>query len=190
MKLLLPILPIALSLLAPVPALAQSASAPAARSAFEADRADILAMAGTYKVKFDMQESTSWRADYTPIPAKVSGGDEVVRVIEDKGSTIRLQHLLVVDMGDGKKMVIKHWRQDWQYEPARVLVYSDRDAWTWAEVPGANGPRSAGCGAGNRTAAGGRSPGATRCAGRSMTAIWASTGTPSRRPAGSTGRTI
>ncbi|NWP10182.1 hypothetical protein GY969_23010, partial [Escherichia coli] len=82
-------------------------------------------------------ESTSWRADYVPIPAKVSGGDEVVRVIEDKGGTIRLQHLLVVDMGDGKKMVIKHWRQDWQYEPAKVLVYSDRDAWTWAEVPAA-----------------------------------------------------
>jgi hypothetical protein len=40
-------------------------------------------------------------------------------------------------MGDGKKMVIKHWRQDWQYEPAKVLVYSDRDSWTWADVPAA-----------------------------------------------------
>ncbi|WP_342249504.1 DUF6607 family protein [Sphingomonas sp. OTU376] len=135
MKLLLPI---ALSLLAPMPALAQTTgAAPVAKPAFEADRADILAMAGTYKVKFDMQESTSWRADYTPIPVKVSGGNEVVRVIEDNGKTIRLQHLLVVDMGEGKKMVIKHWRQDWQYEPAKVLVYSDRDAWTWTDVPAA-----------------------------------------------------
>ena len=123
-------------LLAPMPALAQAAApVPAARSAFEADRADILAMAGTFKVRFDMQEATPWRADYTPIPAKVSGGHEVVRVIEDTGRTIRLQHLLVVDAGEGKPMVIKHWRQDWQYEPARVLVYSGPDAWTWQDVP-------------------------------------------------------
>ena len=123
-------------LLAPAPALAQAASpAAVAKSPFEADRADILAMAGNYKVKFDMQESTSWRADYTPIPVKVSGGNEVVRVIGDNGRLIRLQHLLVVDAGDGKSMVIKHWRQDWEYEPARVLVYSGPDRWTWQAVP-------------------------------------------------------
>ena len=42
--------PIALLLLAPAPVLAQPAPAPApvAGAAFEADRADILAMAGTY----------------------------------------------------------------------------------------------------------------------------------------------
>jgi hypothetical protein len=123
-------------LLAPVPVFAQAGTpAAAARAPFEADRADILAMAGNYKVRFDMQESTSWRADYTPIPVKVSGGNEVVRVVEDTGRIIRLQHLLVVDAGDGKPMVIKHWRQDWEYEPARVLVYSGPDRWSWQPVP-------------------------------------------------------
>jgi hypothetical protein len=105
------------------------------QSSFEADRADILAMAGNYKVTFDMRETTSWRPDYTPIAAKVSGGNESVRVIEDSGKHIVLQHLLVVDGGDGKMMVIKHWRQDWTYEPARVLVYSGPDSWTWQAVP-------------------------------------------------------
>lgn len=101
---------------------------------FERDRADILAMAGNYKVRFDMQESTRWDPAYTPLAAKTSGGHEVVRVIEDSGRRISLQHLLVIEH-EGKTHIIKHWRQDWDYEPARVLVYSDRNRWTWEDVP-------------------------------------------------------
>lgn len=101
---------------------------------FEQDRADILAMAGNYQVRFDMQESTRWDPAYTPLEAKISGGNEVVRVIEDTGRRIVLQHLLVVSH-EGKDIVIKHWRQDWDYEPVRVLVYSDRSTWTWEDVP-------------------------------------------------------
>jgi hypothetical protein len=112
----------------------KQASAAEQAATFAADRADILAMAGNFKVRFDMQETTPWRADYTPIPAKISGGNEVVRVIEDSGRMIRLQHLLVVDNA-GKPMIIKHWRQDWEYEPARMLVYSAADSWTWEGVP-------------------------------------------------------
>ncbi|MDT9600342.1 DUF6607 family protein [Sphingosinicella rhizophila] len=104
------------------------------KAAFEADRADILAMAGNFKVRFDMQESTSWRKGYTPLDRKISGGHEVVRVVEDSGRKIMLQHLLVVEH-EGKSHVVKHWRQDWEYEPARILVYSDRNLWTWEDVP-------------------------------------------------------
>lgn len=104
-----------------------------AAASFEADRADILAMAGNYKVRFDMQESTRWDPAYTPLQPKISGGNEVVRVIEDTGRKIVLQHLLVVSH-EGKDMVIKHWRQDWEYEPVRVLVYSDRHTWKWEDV--------------------------------------------------------
>lgn len=100
------------------------------RTAFEADRADILAMAGDFKVRFDMQEATAWRAGYAPLERKISGGHESVRVIEDSGRKIVLQHLLVVEM-DGESHVIKHWRQDWEYEPEKVLVYSDTNEWSW-----------------------------------------------------------
>jgi len=109
-------------------------SAEQAASTFQQDRADILAMAGNYKVRFDMQESTRWDPTYKPIEPKISGGNEVVRVVEDTGRKIVLQHMLVVEM-DGKSHVIKHWRQDWEYEPAKVLVYSDRHRWTFEEVP-------------------------------------------------------
>ena len=100
------------------------------KAAFDADRADILAMAGDFRVRFDMQESTPWREGYTSIPAKVSGGHESVRVIEDTGRKIVLQHMLVIEQ-DGQSHVIKHWRQDWEYEPARYLAYSDTNEWSW-----------------------------------------------------------
>ncbi|SFG01238.1 hypothetical protein SAMN05518801_105173 [Novosphingobium sp. CF614] len=105
------------------------------QAAFAADRASILAMAGDYKVTFDFRETTPWRADYTPIAPKVSGGHESVRVIEDSGRRIVLQHLLVVPGDAGKTVVVKHWRQDWTYEPVEVLVYAGKGRWTIEAVP-------------------------------------------------------
>ncbi len=101
---------------------------------FAADRANILAMAGTFKVKFDFQEQTAWQADYTPIAPKISGGHEVVRVIEDSGRRIVMQHILVVE-AEGKTFIVKHWRQDWTYEPASVLVYAGPNRWKTQTVP-------------------------------------------------------
>lgn len=119
------------------PALAQTDTTPAveqAQAKFQADRRLILGMAGNYKVTFDFRETTPWQTDYTPIPLKQSGGHEVVRVIEDTGRVIRLQHLLVAEQ-DGKTHVIKHWRQDWTYEPDEVLVYQGQGQWTLQDVP-------------------------------------------------------
>jgi hypothetical protein len=36
---------------------------------------------------------------------------------------------------EGKTHIIKHWRQDWEYEPSRVLVYADRNQWKFEDVP-------------------------------------------------------
>ena len=126
-------LPLAAPALADGPVAVRDATAE--KAAFEADRASILAMAGNYKVIFDMRETTPWRADYTPIPAKVSGGHESVRVIEDSGRKIVLQHMLVASGEGGKVIVIKHWRQDWTYEPASVLVYAGQGRWNVEVVP-------------------------------------------------------
>ncbi|WP_308419363.1 hypothetical protein [Sphingomonas metalli] len=59
-------------------------------------------MAGNYKVTSDFRETAPWHADYTPIAAKVSGGHKSVRVIENSGRRIVLQHLLVVKTDEGK----------------------------------------------------------------------------------------
>lgn len=127
-----------------VPACATSTSGSAAEitgktaeaSKFEEDRRAILAMAGDYKVTFDFTETVSFVEGYALKEPKLSGGHESVRVIEDRGDFISLQHTLVVGP-DHAPVIVKHWRQDWQFEPARVLVFIGGNAWEWRDVPAA-----------------------------------------------------
>jgi len=99
---------------------------------FERDRAAILGMVGDYHVRFDMRETVSFLPDYTLLEPKVLNGHESVRVAVDTGDVIYLQHLLVAE-ADGKTMVVKHWRQDWTYQPRQVLTYASLN--TWKVVP-------------------------------------------------------
>lgn len=101
---------------------------------FEQDRQSILAMAGDYKVTFDFTETVPFVEGYELKDPKLSGGHESVRVIADSGEFISLQHLLVVGPDDAP-FVVKHWRQDWRYEPARVLTFIGGNAWEWQTVP-------------------------------------------------------
>lgn len=100
---------------------------------FEQDRESILAMAGDYKVTFDFTETVSFVEGYELKEPKLSGAHESVRVVEDRGDFISLQHLLVVGPAESP-FVVKHWRQDWQYEPARVLTFIGGNAWGWQDV--------------------------------------------------------
>lgn len=105
------------------------ASMPAAEKAkFEQDRKAILAMAGDYYVTFDFRETVSLTPGYELKKPKVSGADEIVRLVEDRGDFISLQHILVMKMG-GQPIVTKHWRQDWQYQPDSVLTFIGGNAW-------------------------------------------------------------
>ncbi len=98
------------------------------------DRASILAMAGDFRVRFDMRETVPFVAGYKPLEGKLSGGYESVRVIEDRGDFISLQHILVVEHG-GEAAIVKHWRQDWQYRPKRLLTYERANRWVLKDVP-------------------------------------------------------
>ena len=119
---------------APVAAQAQTAPAATARSArFEQDRQSILAQAGQFKVRFDFQENVSFHPGYDPIEAHISGGNEIVRLVEDTGDRISLQHILVMEH-DGQSVVVKHWRQDWVYQPATVLTYAGPNRWVVTPV--------------------------------------------------------
>ena len=117
---------IAAALLVAQPALAQtpaaSAPAEAPASQFERDRQSILAQAGQWRVRFDMRENVSFREGYEPLEEKLSAGDEIVRVVYDDGDRISLQHILVMGDDAGNHFVIKHWRQDWVFEPETVLT--------------------------------------------------------------------
>jgi len=131
------------ALSAPPADAAPPAPATAQKAAFEQDRQSILAMAGDYRVVFNFQETVAFEPDYELLPPKRSGGFEAVRVIEDSGDRIVLQHLLVVTVPDGedsdtdKTIVIKHWRQDWVWQPRTVLTYDGESRWIMADVPAA-----------------------------------------------------
>ncbi len=86
-------------------------------------------MAGDFGVTFDFRETVSFEDGYD-LKSKVSGAHEVVRVIEDSGDFISLQHILI-----GGPEPIKHWRQDWRYEPDTVLTFVGGNAWETRDVP-------------------------------------------------------
>jgi len=108
------------------------------RGDFERDRQSILAMAGDYKVTFDFTETVAFVDGYDLKEPKLSGGYESVRVIEDTGNFISLQHILVVGDNDDPH-IVKHWRQDWRYQPDRVLVFVGGNAWQWRDVAESQG---------------------------------------------------
>ncbi len=94
-------------------------------ASYARDREAILAMAGDYDVTFDFREVVALAPGYEIDEQHVSHAHEIVRVIEDDGDFISLQHLLLV--GGDEPVVVKHWRQDWRFEPASVLVFRGHD---------------------------------------------------------------
>jgi hypothetical protein len=104
-------------------------------SDYERDRRAILAMAGPYRVSFDFLEVVRFDPALKPDAPYQSWGTEYVFVSEDRDNTIALQHILVmrVQMEDGKvsdPIVVRHWRQEWRYQPDSLLVYAGANTWT------------------------------------------------------------
>lgn len=123
----------------PAPAVAPAAApAPAAANVvsvnFDRDRAAILSMAGEFRVDFDFRETVALTPGYSLREPHHSDATEWVNVIEDRGDFIALQHILVI--GD-EHHVVKHWRQDWQYQPAERLVFRGESRWERIPVTGA-----------------------------------------------------
>ena len=103
-------------------------------SNFERDRHAILSMAGNHRVTFDFIETIVHDPISKPDRPYQSWGTEYVLVIEDNPQFISLQHILVMTFVDkdgktSKPMVMKHWRQDWQYAPSQILVHNLTKGW-------------------------------------------------------------
>lgn len=108
---------------------AAATSTSADRVRFEADRKAILAMAGEYQVSFQFDETVPLKAGYQLHEAHRSGAFEFIEVLEDSGTRIVLQHVLVIG-----EDVVKHWRQDWQYQRTRLWAYAGDDTWLRREL--------------------------------------------------------
>jgi hypothetical protein len=109
------------------------ASAETEAARLEADRQAILAMAGEYAVTFDFTEVLPIAPGYELHEPKITPAREVVYVIQDTGDFVALQHLLLVGPED-QPTVIKHWRQDWAYEPERLMAYRGFNRWEMLDL--------------------------------------------------------
>lgn len=117
----------------PTPSRAWQALQASGLTDFERDRRAILAMAGTYRVSFEFMEVARFEPGERGVPYQ-SWGTEKVYVDRDTGRSLSLVHImeLHVQMEDGSispPMVMKHWRQDWDYEPKQIVEYHGRDRW-------------------------------------------------------------
>lgn len=90
----------------------------------EQARQAILKMAGEFKVSFKFEEVYSTKKGYSVQPVDVSKANETVIVLENTPTKISLQHLLVMN-----KTVVKHWRQDWEYQPTTMWNYIGNYQW-------------------------------------------------------------
>lgn len=113
----------AISLLIP---LLLAGSVLAGEAAFEKDRKAILAMAGDFEVGFHFRETLSLHEGYE-VREKPYDEDahETVKVVEDTGRRIVLQHLLQVG-----PVVVKHWAQIWTFEDTEILQFQGKRVWT------------------------------------------------------------
>jgi len=93
----------------------------------------IKAMCGCYEVEFNFAETFTASKDesYKPSPAKKDYGLEWVELVEDKANKIVMQHLLIV----GDTTIIKHWRQDWEYENTELYQFYKDKTWKFVTLP-------------------------------------------------------
>lgn len=87
----------------------------------------IKSMCGCFDVQFEYAETFARDTTYRPVlkPYKARAV-EYVTVAEESAGNIVLQHLLVVN----DSMVIKHWRQDWEYQTGQLFNYEGSRTWT------------------------------------------------------------
>ena len=107
------------------------------------DRAAILAMAGPYQASFEFLETVGFTTSYKLDRPYRSWGTEYVYVVENKRDFISLQHIMVMFFDDDGKtvgpMVMKHWRQDWQYEGRELHTFTGHGHWQKQMFPSSQG---------------------------------------------------
>lgn len=88
-------------------------------------------MCGCYEIKFKYTETFAPEIDYEKYLDYSAAALEWAELIEDEGNKLSIQHLLVVN----DTTVIKHWRQDWEYENRNVFYYNKDHTWKFKTLP-------------------------------------------------------
>ncbi|WP_461532135.1 DUF6607 family protein [Sinomicrobium sp.] len=100
------------------------------------DTEAIKSMCGCYEVAFNFAETFEYVEDSTYIPSKTKHdrGLEWVELVEDGKDKISMQHLLIVGTKENP-YIVKHWRQDWEYENTDLYTYDHDNTWKYVSLP-------------------------------------------------------
>ncbi|WMI68729.1 DUF6607 family protein [Mangrovimonas sp. YM274] len=100
------------------------------------DQQAIKDMCGCYKVNFNFAETFEYSGDSTYVPSKTKHdrGLEWVQLVEDSKDKISMQHLLIVGPSEAPH-IVKHWRQDWEFENTDLYVYDHDNKWSYQSLP-------------------------------------------------------
>ncbi len=95
------------------------------------DIKSIKSMCGCYEVEYNFAETFRITRDpnYKPSKTETLYGLEWAELVEDTPNKIVLQHLLIVDT-----LVIKHWRQDWEYESTKRYDFDKDKSWKFRSL--------------------------------------------------------
>ena len=102
---------------------------------YEKDRRAILALQGEFKATFEFMETALLETNFNKDIPYASWGTEIVKVIEDRVDFISLQHIMAIFIKDPNSgqtigpILVKHWRQDWQWEADRKIVFQGDNHW-------------------------------------------------------------
>ena len=103
----------------------------AQQSKKEQDISAIKDMCGCYEISFKYTETFAPEIDYEKKLDYTAAALELALPIEVTDDKISIQHLLVVN----DTMVIKHWRQDWEFENQEVFYYDKDNNWVFKTLP-------------------------------------------------------
>lgn len=100
------------------------------------DQSAIKNMCGCYEVAFNFAETFEYSNDSTYIPSKTKHdkGLEWVQLVEDTDDKIMLQHLLIVGSPE-TPYIVKHWRQDWEYQNTNLYEFDHDNKWKFVNLP-------------------------------------------------------
>jgi hypothetical protein len=98
---------------------------PVAHADLKTDHDSIAAMKGCFEVTFHFEETGTTDPNY-PIRSKEYNehGLEWVELDRDTGTLLSLQHILLTPGG-----ALKHWRQQWEYQPESALYFKGNATW-------------------------------------------------------------
>ena len=99
------------------------------------DQKAIKSMCGCYEVKFNFAETFQFTKDslYKPSKTKYDYGLEWVELVEDQQNKIVMQHILIT--GKTEDDIVKHWRQDWEFENTKFYDFKKDLTWNFETKP-------------------------------------------------------